>query len=575
MAATTRKKKKKQKLSKDEIIIRRDKRLFENKINALFKRTGFTRIKTKNEHFEFKGSTSELDTIFIHENILVICEDTIQNQQQVKDHFRKKALFYSHLQKNELELIPFLESKFPELAAITRDSFAPSEIKVIYLYCSKSPIDTALLAQHPHVTYMSYTSIKYFYALTGTIYKSAKFELFKFFKLKLTDIGHPNTGQPFGKYPAFVLPETPSGFPPDHKIITFYVDPETLIQRSYVLRKDSWCDTEGLYQRMLMRGKIRKMREFLVTADHVYINNIVVSLPDTVTFSDSKGATVSAVDIKATQHISVSLPQEYNLIGLIDGQHRVFSYHEGDDKHEKKIQLKRRRQQLLVTGIIFPATVATETRTKQEAKLFLEINAEQSKARSDLKQAIQTIVEPYSPTAIAKSIISKLAQSGPLCGLLEEHYFDDGKIKTTSIVSYGLKHIVTFDDGPDSHSLYKIWKSEDKGKAGTNLDARNDYVDFCATELNMLIGAFKAEIGNELWTPDRNISRALSTTTINGLIYCLRLLIRNNKTGNFKVYSTGFKKLTVRFKPGPGAYRSSHWKSLGEKIYNDCFASKG
>ena len=49
-----------------------------------------------------------------------------------------------------------------------------------------------------------------------------------------------------------------------------------------------------------------------------------------------------------------------------------------------------------------------------------------------------------------------------------------------------------------------------------------------------------------VWTTDRKVSRALTTTTINGLIYCLRLLIINEKLGDHDYYERRLKKLKIR-----------------------------
>jgi DNA modification methylase len=61
-------------------------------------------------------------------------------------------------------------------------------------------------------------------------------------------------------------------------------------------------------------------------------------------------------------------------VGIIDGQHRVFCYHEGSDVLEPKIAILRKRQHLLVTGIIYPSGIKEQARLEFEARLFLEIN---------------------------------------------------------------------------------------------------------------------------------------------------------------------------------------------------------
>ena len=119
-----------------------------------------------------------------------------------------------------------------------------------------------------------------------------------------------------------VLPESFSSFPPNFKIVSFYADPDTLLSTAYVLRKDSWMDEEGLYQRVLIPSKIRNMRKYLTTEKRVFVNNIIVTLPALASLNDPKHPTKNLdpkVLAKATP-VSLSVPYEPNKIGIVDGQ---------------------------------------------------------------------------------------------------------------------------------------------------------------------------------------------------------------------------------------------------------------
>ena len=70
------------------------------------------------------------------------------------------------------------------------------------------------------------------------------------------------------------------------------------------------------------------------------------------------------------------------------------------------------------------------------------------------------ITGTYSTIAIAKEITNRLSKKGPLAGLLQTNFFDSPEmIKTTSIVSYGLRPLVKLD-GQDS--LFSAWKESNK-----------------------------------------------------------------------------------------------------------------
>ena len=73
-------------------------------------------------------------------------------------------------------------------------------------------------------------------------------------------------------------------------------------------------------------------------------------------------------------------------------------------KDEAAISLLRIQQNLLVTGVIYPQGISRTDRAKFEATLFLEINATQTNARSELKQAIGALLDPPSQDLIARQI---------------------------------------------------------------------------------------------------------------------------------------------------------------------------
>ena len=131
---------------------------------------------------------------------------------------------------------------------------------------------------------------RYFESLSKTIHRSGRFELFKYLKLSFKDVGIEinSTSEVSKTFPGYVLPENFSSFPPHFKVVSFYADPATLLQMAYVLRRDSWLDKEGLYQRILLRAKIRNMRKYLTTDKRVFVNNIIVTLPKDTKLNDQK-----------------------------------------------------------------------------------------------------------------------------------------------------------------------------------------------------------------------------------------------------------------------------------------------
>lgn len=562
---------------KAALLVAKQKRIekkYQKDVSSIFTLAGFTSIKVESHEVVFEGRTGEVDNLFVYENIIVVCEHTYTKSPS--DHLLKKKVLFDLIIESPVKFVKFLIETFPEFKLIHDNSLGYSthqyEVKVAYFSRYIVPDEHMNLCES--VYFFDYSRLRYFSSLSKIVDKTSKFELFKFFNLSYADIGSARikTGlsQSSGmSYEGFLLPKANSNYPDGFKVLSFYIDPETLLQKSYVLRKDSWQNPDIAYQRMLEVKKIKSMRKYLADTARVYVNNLIVTLPSSTSFiSLSTKKPLLENELLDKQAVQVQLPEEFNSIGLIDGQHRVYSYHEGTDIHESKIKKLRTHQNLLVTAIMYPPDISELDRTKFEAILFLEINNEQTKARSDLKQAIELIVRPFTTVAISKAIIARLAKNGPLKGLLEEHYFDEAyKIKTTSIVSYGLKPLVKFE-GQDS--LMSLWKNPNKAQITNQKDKEllDDYINFCVNEFNKLLIALKINLDKEQWDIESRHTNILSPTSINGFIICLRELVNSGLTGDTDYYErklVGVKDF--RF----SNYKSSHWKQLGLDIFNKFF----
>jgi DGQHR domain-containing protein len=516
--------------------------------------------------------TGDLDSLFIFKNVIVAVEDTTLASRNIGDHLRKKAEYFTHLAANKSETIRMLLTHFPRFADYYQQSeYEAGEYHIRFVYASRHEIDEDYQKRYAEsCRILSYASLQYFVSLTKVIKRSSKFELLKFLEIGLHQLGSSKSKTGADTFSALQLPEIPSGFPSGHKLVSFLVDPDTLLERAYVLRADSWRDRDALYQRLLIRNKIASMRRYLVEEKRVFINNIIVTLSSDAIYRPTKAP--QPMDDSST-YIStgeLTIPQRFDAIGIIDGQHRVYAYHEGDDTLDRKIAGLRGKQHLLVTGIIYPPSVPASDAEAFEAKLFLEINDKQSRVKGDLKQAIELVVNPCSDVAIAKAVLHRLDATGPLVGVLGLHFFDVGKLRTTSIVSYGLRNIVGFDK---EVSFFQRWRNAEKQTLRNVCDRAllDQYVHYCGSELNKFVSAFKATQPESLWTTDQKQSRLLTTTTINGLIFCMRLLLQHDQLGSFDQYRQALSQLSVDFRPGQFEYKSSHWRDLGRKIYEECF----
>ncbi|MGY4467256.1 DGQHR domain-containing protein [Bradyrhizobium sp. LB9.1b] len=481
-------------------------------------------------------------------------------------------MLYDKINKDVPAFLEFMDAAFPDLKAAKDPKFQPHHFRVVIVYCARYPISSDLKEEVPGVKYLDYHIVRYFKAITDRVKQSARYELFNFLGLSQKDIGVgviSPAATSSASYKGSILPEGQSHFPKNFKVVSFYVSPAALLERCYVLRKDGWGDEDGLYQRMISRTKIEAIRKYLLGKKRVFINNIIVTLPSSTQLTRDNGKTIEPAQITQTEPGNIQLPFEYNSIGLIDGQHRVFSYYEGG-RDENAISLLRLQQNLLVTGVIYPPGLSRPDRSKFEATLFLEINATQTNARSDLKQAIGILLQPFSQDSIARQVVNALNDKGALGGEFERYFFDKGKIKTTTIVSYGVKPITKLS-GEDS--LFKAWTKSDKKKLvdEPTEPLASEYVKFCATEVNLFISAIKASLPSDRWTADKKIKgRMLTTTILNGFIVCLRLLVQHQKLHSFDWYKNKLDPVALG-KFQFSRYKSSQYGSLGQDMYKEFF----
>ena len=200
---------------------------------------------------------------------------------------------------------------------------------MFYVYVSAFIVEDDIKDNFSELVFIDRFLLNYFTELVDTIKKTSKHEIFKFFGLKLSDIGHKNSSSTSSTIDtATVIPQSSSGFPEGVKVVTFAMNAKDLMECSYVLRKDGWDQSDGMYQRILEKKKVEKIRKYLFEKKRTFIDSIIVSLPfETTFFSNVSGSNIQTDVFRNLNHsnITVSLPREINTIGIIDGQHRVFS----------------------------------------------------------------------------------------------------------------------------------------------------------------------------------------------------------------------------------------------------------
>lgn len=564
---------KKKQLSPEQKKERARQRSFDRQHRMIFERAGFTRITgVDGKHFEFDGIKSELDDMYVFENVIIFLEYTISSGAKLAAHAKGKSGSHNKISSKPFEFLKHLATISQPVKDFF-DSYNYTKNQTVFrlIYCSDEELEPHHKEFFSETKFMARTQRMYFYKLCSTIKRSSRYELFDFLNVDPANIGQDGvipSGQGLSKFHGSVLPPEHSNFPPGFRIASFYVDPDALLKRAYVLRRGGWKDSLNLYQRMIVPKKVNSIRKHLREQQRVFANNIVLTLPDDTEFRDQSDQILDTGVISDTTPVSVIIKERPNSVGIIDGQHRVFSYYE-DNQPDILIDKFRRQQNLLATGIVYPSGMTKEGKERFEAGLFLEINSNQASAQSDLKQAIWLILDPFRSVSVARTVVDRLASVLPLAGILEKSAYDVGRLRTTTIVSYGIQPLVK-RSGVDS--LFSVWQDPEKALIDSEQkeEVLSRYIDFCVDRISKFLSDSRENIGVDKWTiAQKGENGVLTVTTINALIILMRKLIEGGHMSNGSTSVSLAPLSNVSF----GSYKSSQYAALATSMYDKIYSA--
>lgn len=526
------------------------------KLKDIFEKAGFKHVPSDGFHFTIGGRTGEIDHIFVWENVVLLCEETAG--KDATKHCTNKIFLHAKIKEHWAQFYQQYTQQNPALSQALDAQYQVHDLEVRHIYYSEE-IDVGTIGDPSPMLVLTRAQARYFKSLVDTIERSAKFELLKYLGIALHQIGEERiagNAVPLQSYSAFALSAAHTSYPAGFAVVSFYADPMALIQRAYVMRRDGWESPDLSYQRFVKADKLVKMREYLAGNGKVFINNIVVTLPPEAILTDSAGKALDAATMKNKVEVKLRLPLELGTVGIVDGQHRILAYYEGADPFDQTISGLRKRQNLLVTGIIFPANYTADMRVKFEAEIFLGINNNQSPVHTQLRQDLETIINPETPLAIARTVVSRLSKEGALADMLQMSQFDPSdKISSGSLGPYVVKPLVR-----KNSALYKTWDAA--GARDLSIpDDRAEFIDYCVKELKRLLAGASGHLKSK-WksVPDGGV---LSTTVVGGLLLLLDRLIKAGHTPSGIDYKTVLKNIdSFDF----SAYTGSSWGKLSRDL---------
>lgn len=544
---------------------------FRKKIRSSFTDAGFTYFSTLDKHFPIGTRTVELDYLFLYENIIVICEDNTKQKKDI-DHIRNKNESFAEIRNNKTAFLNWLSNTFPEKATMVKQ-YRPERYFLYYIYISQTELEITEdeKNRYSNLLFWDPETLSYFNRMAQCIQHSARYEIFRYLGLKNDEIGFSGSegGKTTIKAP-IIYPQEATGLRNGVRVVSFMMSAEKLLRTSYVLRKDSWEESMFLYQRLIEKDKVKSIRAFLAQKGEAFCNNIIVALPDNVTFEDDAGTPILVENIGDFQHCKLVLPDEMNSICIIDGQHRIFAHYEAPatEKYELQIAPLRRQLHLLVTGLIFPTEMKEPERKQIQSQIFLDINDNTKKVAPNVLTHIEMVKDPFSDIGLARRVIERLNKKRVFLNRFELSALDESKIKVASIIKFALRYLVTVTPAEGKTSLYAYWQGNKEAFQQKDEASLNDYIEFCANSIDLYFSAIRDAFKSSWNDP---ASKMLSVISINGFIIAFNRQLNKYGVSDYPFYSSCLRKLSIDFSKNGFPYTSSQYRKFSGRILAEAF----
>lgn len=544
---------------------------FRKKIRSSFTDAGFTYFSTLDKHFPIGTRTVELDYLFLYENIIVICEDNTKQKKDI-DHIRNKNESFAEIRNNKTAFLNWLSNTFPEKATMVKQ-YRPERYFLYYIYISQTELEITEdeKNRYSNLLFWDPETLSYFNRMAQCIQHSARYEIFRYLGLKNDEIGFSGSegGKTTIKAP-IIYPQEATGLRNGVRVVSFMMSAEKLLRTSYVLRKDSWEESMFLYQRLIEKDKVKSIRAFLAQKGETFYNNIIVALPDNVTFEDDAGTPILVENIGDFQHCKLVLPDEMNSICIIDGQHRIFAHYEAPatEKYELQIAPLRRQLHLLVTGLIFPTEMKEPERKQIQSQIFLDINDNTKKVAPNVLTHIEMVKDPFSDIGLARRVIERLNKKRVFLNRFELSALDESKIKVASIIKFALRYLVTVTPAEGKTSLYAYWQGNKEAFQQKDEASLNDYIEFCANSIDLYFSAIRDAFKSSWNDP---ASKMLSVISINGFIIAFNRQLNKYGVSDYPFYSSCLRKLSIDFSKNGFPYTSSQYRKFSGRILAEAF----
>ena len=405
--------------------------------NVKMKELGI-KIDDPNQNIEF-------DILAVVENVGIIFETTTQsegNKKKIDKFMNKINNFVAAHKQNTLNLNVFtkipdhIQSKLPDI----------KEWRFVYIGTSEEleikKIDSSKFPNSKNTVILNAKVLEYLQYLEECLGTFARNDVLS--HLKITPID-PEAPRENLEITAIKLENKKISGSINADVFLFQIPASDLLYLAHVPRygydDDTIQDTHINYQRLLKKEKLQDITKLIKKGQGSYSfpNTVTVVLPDDIHISE-EGKSVKQLII----------PCSRRSIKIIDGQHRIFAYARSElsDEHLKK-------SKIMAVGLKFSKK---SQQNKEEAKIFVEINREQTKVPRDLILLLgYPVLGETTPIALSAHVISKLNDEagGALQNILatKPHLIKSSKSKPIEIVMISKELSKMFKDKKIKNNL--------------------------------------------------------------------------------------------------------------------------
>ncbi len=477
----------------------------------------------------------EFDDIAVVGDVGIIFETTTEKEGNKKKidtfYYNKFRVFVETHNKNKL-----IFNAFPSLTKTNKEKLkAVKTWKCVYIGTSDELLNKQLTQRkYPESSELFVINSEHFAYLNFLSDRLGKFGRGEL--LKLLDIENKDPEAP--QRPIIVeslkLENKKISGTIDADVFVFQAPAVDLLKLSLVPRYGSLTSSmpefgDDDYQRLLNKKKLESIAKIINKGkgNSSFPNAITVVLADDVNIAKNVSPTIK----------QISIPNYHGSIEVIDGQHRLYGY-----AHSKLSKKQLEQSKILVIGLKFNGN--TTTKRKEAAKIFFQINREQTKVHNDLLYLLSNpVLGEIEPKPLAAKVLSNVntVENGPLQNVFSTRPFlkkNKAGAKPVKIVMVANELSKFFNkDNKDKTETEKLYNSITTEAWGSYERKRPkkiiDEVEAILTEFFTIVKS----VFNDDWDHDKSLLYSSKY-----LMAFVRLLIEYKKKGYVK--STIGKKLS-------------------------------